>query len=343
MKIFQIITLSELGGAQSVLVNLSNTLIKEHYVVVIAGENDGKMFQLLDKKIKQIKIKSLCRNIAPLNDLLTIIRFFKLYIQYKPDIIHLHSSKAGILGRLVFPKNKVIYTEHGFDSKRLDNRKYLLLEKIFQNRCKAIVGVSMYDETNLRSEGITHNIMYVHNGIKRPAICKNINLDIPTKYIKKILCIARISKQKRFDIFLKVASFLPDYAFIWIGNKKKMENIPENVFCLGNIVNAGTYNQIIDLFILPSNWEGLPIVILEAMSFGKPIVASNVGGISEIVIDNENGYTVDNDATIFADKIKYILENEDIYKKFSENALYQFNKDLTVDKMVKAYMKVYQS
>ncbi|MDR2410987.1 MAG: glycosyltransferase [Bacteroidales bacterium] len=165
MKIFQIVTLSELGGAQSVVVNLSNALSKEHEVIVIAGEGDGKMFQMLNSGIKYFKLNSLKRKISPVNEIRTICSFYQLYLKYKPDIIHLHSSKAGILGRLVFPKNKVIYTVHGFDSIRLIYKKYLPIERFLQNRCKAIVAVSKYDEKNLKTEHINHNVRCIYNGI----------------------------------------------------------------------------------------------------------------------------------------------------------------------------------
>jgi glycosyltransferase involved in cell wall biosynthesis len=165
MKIFQIVTLSELGGAQSVVVNLSNALSKEHEVVVIAGEGDGKMFQMLNPGIRHIKLNSLKRKISPVNEIRTLCSFYQLYRKYKPDIVHLHSSKVGMLGRLVFPKNKIVYTVHGFDSIRLAYRKYLPIERFLQNRCKAIVTVSHYDENNLRAEHITHNVRCVYNGI----------------------------------------------------------------------------------------------------------------------------------------------------------------------------------
>jgi glycosyltransferase involved in cell wall biosynthesis len=170
-----------------------------------------------------------------------------------------------------------------------------------------------------------------------------IPLDIPKKYEKKILCIARISKQKRFETFLEIALLLPEYAFIWIGNQEVVRNTPGNVFCMGNISNAGKYNQFVDMFILPSNYEGLPVVILEAMKYGKPVVASHVGGISEIVINDENGYTVENRSPAFAEKIRYILENEHIYKKFSENSLRRYNECLTVEKMLQEYMEIYRA
>lgn len=70
---------------------------------------------------------------------------------------------------------------------------------------------------------------------------------------------------------------LPQYAFIWIGNQEEMENLPKNVFCLGNIPNAGIYNKEIDLFMLASDYEGLPMVILEAMSFGNQLLLHKWG------------------------------------------------------------------
>jgi glycosyltransferase involved in cell wall biosynthesis len=342
MKIFQIVTLSELGGAQSVLVNLSNAFSNEHEVTVIAGEGDGKMFGMLNSGIKHIKIDFLKKKVSPINDLRTVFLLIYYYCKYKPDIIHLHSSKAGILGRLIFPRNKIIYTVHGFDSIRLAYKKYLPIERLLQNNCKAIVVVSHYDENNLKSEHITHNIKCVYNGCKQVSD-KTAIFSIPQKYKKKILCIARISKPKRFHTFLEIASILFEYAFIWIGNQETIQNLPENVFCLGNLPNASIYNQFIDLFILPTNYEGLPIVIIEAMSYGKPIVASNVGGISEIVVNDDNGYTVENITAVFAEKIKYILENEDIYLKFSENSLRRYYEMLTLEKMVQRYKEIYQS
>jgi glycosyltransferase involved in cell wall biosynthesis len=170
-----------------------------------------------------------------------------------------------------------------------------------------------------------------------------INLPIPQKYSRKILCVARTAKPKRFDIFLKVASLLPVYAFIWIGNNEPVNDTLENIFCLGNMPEAGKYNQLVDLFMLPSDYEGLPMVIIEAMSYGKPVVASNVGGISEIVINGENGYVVENSADAFAEKIQYILENKLIYEKFSANAYRQFREHLTVEKMLQGYMEIYRS
>ena len=342
MKILQVITLCELGCAQTVVVNLANKLAEEHEVIVAAGEGDGKMWTMLSPNVKKEHCKHLQRSLSPINDTLTLFDLQKLYWKHKPDIIHLHSSKAGMLGRVAFPTSKIIYTVHGFDSIRLAYRKFLPIEKFMQRACKAIVGVSKYDETNLKSEGITKNVHCIYNGIK-PLEPTEFTIDVLDKYKKKVLCIARLAAPKRADIFMEVAKLLPNYAFIWIGNQKEISEHPENVFFMGNIPNAGIYNSIADLFMLASDYEGLPMVILEAMSLKKPIVASNVGGIKEIVRNNQNGFVVGNTVNEFKSKIEYILENEELQSTLSEKSYQIFKDELTVDKMVESYLKIYNS
>lgn len=342
MKILQVITLSELGGAQTVLVNLANSLAEDHEVAVVAGEGDGKMWRMLHSRIKKYKCSSLVRSLSPLADIRTVFQFRSIYRDFKPDIVHLHSSKAGFLGRIAFPSSKIVYTVHGFDSILKAYRKYLPLERMMQYFCSSIVGVSRYDEINLKRTGINHNVTCVYNGISEVPKEVDIPLSLPNQYKKTVLSIARLSPQKNHKLFLEVARLLPEYAFVWIGNQSKIEDCPDNVFFLGNISNASRYNRLVDLFILPSNYEGLPMVIIEAMSCAKPIVASDVGGVSEIVHNGKNGYVVDNLASCFAEKIKSLLEDDYLYKQFSDNAYQCYLQQLTVKQMKDGYLKVYR-
>lgn len=342
MRIMQIITLSDLGGAQSVLVQLANTLCNDNEVIVVAGNDDGKMWGNLDNRIQMIKCPYLHRRISLINDLLTFLFLIRLRLKYHPDIVHLHSSKIGVLGRLTFPRSRTVYTVHGFDSIRVVYRNSLPGERILQHLCRAIVAVSDYDLRNLRAEGITHHLYKVYNGI---SINQQPNITpppIPGHFEGKVLCIARISKQKRYDLFIETAKLLPQYAFIWIGNLQEMKDTPPNVFLLGNISQASCYCQYADLFFLPSNYEGLPIVIIEAMSYGKPIVASRVGGVSEIVREGVNGYTVDNDPKCFAGKISLLLHNPQLAKSLGDNSLKIYHEELTANHMVSEYVKIYQ-
>ena len=340
MRILQVITLSELGGAQSVVINLSNTLCQKNDVIVAAG-GTGKMWDLLDKRIKQEKIMSLQRELSPIKEIKSLVSLRKLYRKYHPDVIHLHSSKAGILGRIAFPKSKIVYTVHGFDSIRIAYRKFLPIEKLLQKRCRAIVGVSHYDEANLKKEGITNNVMTIYNGIRKVKSLHNNPFDSYSQYKYKVLCIARLSPPKNIELFLSVAKLLKEYAFIWIGNQNEVDfEYPDNVYFMGNIKNAGAYIEYADIFFLPSNFEGLPITILEALSCGKPVIASKVGGIPEI-LDGTNGYALENDAPAMANKIKEILENRAKYIEMCKAAKQMYQYKFTIDKMVNGYLTIY--
>jgi hypothetical protein len=166
MKILQAITLADLGGAQSVLINLCDCLINDGHEVFIVSEPEGPMWDILPDKVNKIKINSLQRSVHPRKDLEVILQLRKIYRQYKPDVIHLHSSKMGLLGRLAFPKSKIVYTVHGFDSIRVAYRKFLFIEKLLSNRAKYIVGVSRYDYNNFISEKLSEsNISYIYNGV----------------------------------------------------------------------------------------------------------------------------------------------------------------------------------
>jgi len=203
--------------------------------------------------------------------------------EFKPDILHLHSSKAGVLGRLVgmFFKTKIVYTVHGFDSIRKKYNYFLPLERLLQKHCDAIIPVSFYDKKNLEKERITKNLTVIQNGCM-----ENTNKtthpyleSLKNSNQKIIMTIARIADPKRLDLFLSIAKKFEndDYKFVWIGGSttKTLEEIhslydvPKNAFLAGDIPNASSLIHLCDIFILLSDFEGLPITIIEAMSKKK--------------------------------------------------------------------------
>ena len=344
MKIILVITRSELGGAQTVVVQLANYLSQRHDVVLVAGEGDGKMWDMVSDSVIKEHAPHLQRSVSLKNDILAVRELRRIYKRHRPDVVHLHSSKAGTLGRLIFPTKKVVYTVHGFDSVRVAFRKFLPVERLLQRFCSAIVAVSDYDRINLIEERIKRNVSTVYNGIVRPDISTMSDIPELRRYDKIVLSIARVSAPKRPDLFINVARRLPQYGFVWIGNLEKVTEygtLPKNCHFVGNIPNAGAYCSAADIFMLASDYEGLPMVILEAMSFGKSIVASDVGGVSEIVRDGINGYVLKNDADIFAAKIEEILKNDDLSKRLGDNSSQIFNSELTIDRMVGGYMAIY--
>lgn len=340
----QVITKSCLGGAQSVVINLVNHLCElGHEVIVVAGPEDGKMWHLIHPKAIKVTCHKLQRAVSPLKDFQALLSLKSIYRKYRPDVVHIHSSKAGLLSRLAFPSKKIVYTVHGFDSIRLSFKVFLPLEKRMQGKCASIVGVSKYDIHNMRDCKILKNVSCIYNGISLPTKDEQLVWNIPRgKYDKTILCIARMEAPKRHDLFLEVAESLPNYAFVWIGNSEEVKEHPSNTFFLGNIPNAGRYCQMADLFMLASDYEGLPMVILEAMSYGLPVIASNVGGISEIIENGKNGYTVQNTVEDFKEHILKVLDNDDLSTQMKEYTLHKFETELTATKMVENYMTIYQ-
>lgn len=351
MKILHIITNTELGGAQKVCVSLANMASDDGNTVAVASMEGGYLWDSLSSSVIQFKIKNMIKPISLLPDFKCYFELKKVIKEFAPDVIHLHSSKAGTLGRLAGFKyrKKIIYTVHGFDSIRLRHRIFLPLERILQRFCGAIVAVSKYDEKNLHKEKITKNVKIVYNGISLHSANSTKPFD-SSLYKKVVMTIARISKQKRFESFLSVASnsSMKDYLFVWVGGSseksmdeiKKAYSIPNNVLLLGDYLNASSLLPYCDLFVLLSNYEGLPMTILEAMAQKKAIVASKVGGIPEL-IDVENGALIETDEDAVA-AISHILQDEEKNAKMGEASFEKFSEFFTLEIMWKNYRSLYK-
>jgi len=347
MRIFQVITVSEYGGAQTVVADLIEKLCAEHEVFVVYG-GEGEAWRNLKGNFKRIRFGKHRKQVS-WKDGILLLKLIYYRIKYRPDVVHLHSSKMGVLGRIAFSPKKIVYTMHGFDSIRKAHRKYLKIELALKNRAFKIIGVSRYDVDSMREEGVKDNVICIHNGVEdhvqsglqaiKPKMEQAL-ICIKERYPKIVMCISRISKQKRFDLFVDIAIRLPQYAFVWIGNKEPMEGLPQNVFSLGETSKAYNCLSYADLFVLPSDYEGMPMSLLESLNFGVPIVASSVGGIVEVV-DGKNGFHVANDVSSFVDKINHILSDAVRYQAMSRYARQSYLDRYTVDKMIEGYGEVF--
>ncbi|NDV79326.1 glycosyltransferase [Dysgonomonas sp. 511] len=346
MRIFQVITVSEYGGAQTIVANLVEALAPEHELFILYGGN-GEAWKKLEGKFTGIRLNDHRKGVS-WKDLGLFFKLLYYRLKYKPDVIHLHSSKMGVLGRLAFSKKKTVYTVHGFDSVRKAYPRYLAVEKKLKDRAFRIVGVSRYDVEALAEEDITRNVALVYNGVSdvyhshcdlyTPMM--HLLRGIKKKYPKIVMCISRLSKQKKFDLFVDIAAQMPQYAFVWIGNKEPIEGMPANVFCLGETHAAHCCLHYADMFILPSNYEGLPMSMLEALAMEKPVVASAVGGIPE-VLDGRNGFAVENTTENFCQKIEHILSDDKVQKSMSQHARLTYLSNFTVGKMIDGYLAIF--
>lgn len=352
MKILHIISDTVLGGAQKVLIDLANSASIDGNDVAVAAMQGGYLWEQLNPAVKQFPLKNMLKKIN-LKDFFVLGELKKIRKEFKPDIIHLHTTKPGVLGRIAFKKDKnhIVYTIHGFDVVRTEHRKFLPVEKFFQKYTGATVPVSKYDEKNLIGEKITKNLHTIYNGIDENLIKKAKNFPIKIKESKIILTIARISPQKKFDMFLEVAKEFQskDTAFIWIGGStektieqiKKEYNVPQNVYLLGDVPNASDYINLCDIFVLFSNFEGLPMSIIEAMCQKKAVVASNVGGICELV-DSSNGALIHSNEEAVKE-ISNLLSDKNLLAQKNAASYEKYLKNFTLNEMWKNYKKLYTS
>lgn len=341
-----------MGGAQHVCIDLCSAAIASGHEVAVASMEGGYLWDQLKPEVKKYQLKNMVKPIMPLKDIRVFFEIRCVIKDFKPDIIHLHSSKAGVLGRLacLFHSSHIVYTVHGFDSIRIQHRIFLPFEKILQHFCGAIIGVSKYDYKNLIAEKISRNVSYIYNGIEEPTkadLDSNIKEAAGQRPI--VMTIGRIAYPKNLDLFLQVAKSYGDGAlFIWIGGSvektmdevKAEHDIPQNVLLLGDIPNASALIGNCTVFSLFSKYEGLPITIIEALSAGKPVVASNVGGISELV-DNSNGFLADENIDSIVNNLKTIIGNADKQKEMGEASRKKYEESFTLSNMWEKYHEQY--
>lgn len=341
------------GGVFTYLVNLANALCNEYDIYIAYGvrkqtpQNFKKYF---DNKVHLIKVQNYQRSISLINDTKALFEMKRIAEKIDPDIIHLNSSKAGILGRFLFKNSKVpvFYTPHGYSFLMvgISNRKkflYKILEKIFSFKKIKTIACSKGEYDIARQ--LTSNVTYVDNGINlreidklglRPREIDFSNLQIAT--------LGRISLQKNPRVFNKIAQSFPNIKFVWIGDGNlQSELTASNISITGWVDNktALEYLNSADIFILTSLWEGLPMALLEAMYLKKLCLVSNVVGNKDVIHDNKNGYICEN-AEKFIEKIKLLTSNGQNTKYLTENAYKDILKNYNSSVMACKYKRIYK-
>jgi len=345
-------------------------LNKENEVSVACG-GTGELYNTLkETNIRVISLSYLKRDISFFYEIKGFFELKKLLKKEKPDILHVNSSKAGVLGSLAARKlpTKVVYTVHGAVFTAAFNKLYRMFFKWVEKRTakykNKIITVSENDRQQWLKNKIcqAEKIITVRNGIKLSDELKflskaeaGLKLNIELNEKKVIGIVANFYAEKNFIFLIKAFAALlkerPDTKLVIIGDgrqRNKIENeiaeskLKDKVFLLGFKKNASSYLKAFDIFVLPSIKEGLPCTLLEAQLAKVPIVASKVGGIPEIVSDEKTGLLFDaNDQENFLDKIKRLLENEELSNLLAEDGYISVKEKFDFKKQAAKTFKVY--
>ncbi len=360
------------GGIFTYLVELTNSLCDDFDIVIAYAKRKQtpKNFEeYFDKRIKFVEIRNFTRSINPIKDIKAGIEIYKLIKKENPDIIHMHSSKAGIIGRLVIKhktkikeeiagtkenkvKNrKLFYTPHGYAFLKQDDSKikraiYKMIEKIvalLNRNCKIVACSKGEYEESLK---LLKSSTYINNGINTNKIDELVDKSVIYKtniHNLKICIIGRIGYQKNPQLFNRIAEQFPHIQFTWIGDGELRSTLTsKNIKIIGWVERKAVLNELEknDIFILPSLWEGLPIALLEAMYLKKLCIVSNVIGNKDVIENGRNGFICEN----FQDYINIIqqVQNEKYnLDEIEENANKDILKEYNIKVMCEKYEKMY--
>ena len=293
------------GGVLTFLLNLTQALDREEHVIIFSRRDNtpDHVEALFGNNVKLVPWKYAGREIRPKQDFLALLELMKLLRKYSnADVVQLHSSKAGFLGRvacrLLGRTKKVFYLPHGLSFAREDvsERKkqfYTYLEKIGNAFCGDVIACSNSEKDLLVKKGI-HNVHVIYHGIKVSSQKPHYR---SFEYPLVIGTMGRITFAKNPRLFnLIVKHFRNDnrLKFLWIGEgelRNELEpgnNLEITGWLSGENLQAKL--QEIDLYLSTSLWEGLPLSVLEAMNLGKPLLLSDCIGNVDLVNSNENGF-----------------------------------------------------
>jgi len=371
INLLYVITKLELGGAQKQLLSLISNLDKKRFNLFLFTAKDGLLISeaasLSDLILK--RSRWLERAINPFKDLSALIEIYRFIKKNNIDIVHTHSSKAGVLGRFaarLAKVNIIIHTVHGWSfndyQPRLLRILFIWLERISAKFTDRIIVVSNYDrQRGLDSNiGDKHKYRLIRYGINYEEFNgKTANVREEFAINHKDLVVGTVScfkPQKSPQDFIKTAflvnQVMPDVKFILVGDgilrnrvKKMIEkfNLQRQVILTGWRRDIARILSSIDVFALTSLWEGLPISVLEAMVSSKPVVATSTAGTGEVIIKGKTGFLVaPGNTKEIAEKLTILLKDGRLRKEMGQNAKGSLGSSFRLENMAKSHQDLYE-
>jgi len=323
-KIFYLITKGNFGGAQRYVYELATGLPRTDFdITIVMGEGTGLAEKFQSANIKTVKINSLKRDVKISDEIKSFWKIWRLFLKERPQVIHLNSSKIGGLGALagrLAGVPKIIFTVHGLahNEDRPVWQKFLIKFSHWVSMilCHKIITVSGSLKNQISNwPGLKNKITVINNGlpnlkffektVARRELCPNHN----DKFW--IGTVSELHKNKGLDYLIEafagvVRTLLGDslgwslnLMIIGDGEERahlekliKDKRMEDRIFLLGKIPDARVYLKAFDIFTLTSRTEALPYSLLEAGAAGLPVIASEIGGIPEIITDPELGILV---------------------------------------------------
>ncbi len=367
LKILLMTDEATIGGGQKHILLLAISLDRKKYDVAVACERQG---YLVDE-LKKADILHLTVEMSNLPSLKSLRSCMNALREFEPDILHTHGGTPGLWGRLAARLSGVpivVHTYHGLHilyRGAIARTVLLWLERALLRITSHIICVSSADLVSAKQYGLLREVdaSVVRNGVevglvKSPSVEKKlrIRLSIPSKGLI-VGSIGRMHHQKGYYYLLRAASAIvrerKDVYFVLVGDGPEMNQLQEesermgladHVRFMGAMDNASELIPAFDIFVLPSLWEGFPIVLLEASAAGKPIVATSIDGSKEIIRDGVNGILVPpKDPERLSKAILRLVAQPALRRRLGKAARSQALREFDVKQMAKRISDIYES
>ncbi|MFI8377812.1 glycosyltransferase [Leeuwenhoekiella sp. NPDC079379] len=345
------------GGVYTYFINLTHALAANPNIDLTVIYSDKRQEINPDKialdfhpNTTLVKIPML-REISPIEDFKAFKQLRHVLNFIKPDRVHLHSSKAGILGRLAFLftfqfNAKLYYTPHGYSFLRKDIstvKRFAFYSIEFLSQKLTGGTIIACGDTELNYSKKIGPSLLVRNGIN----FENVPQELPQKstLLKKVGIVGRITYARNPSLFNEIALLHPNLQFIWIGDGELRHQLTAS-----NIEVTGWFKdrseglcvlETIDVYLQTSLWEGLPIALLEAAARKIPIVATNIIGNKDIVANGKTGFLF-NKASEFSssiEKLKTAQNRDRIGKANFERCQLLFDSTRNFEKLARIYFQ----
>lgn len=365
MKVAIVVTNSDLAGAPIHCSYLIRSLVKAgNSVYFFSGEAREIFNQLQELGVPCEVVDGLCSRVSLWKDLKAVLKLRHRLKVLDVDVIHLHSSKAGLVGRfaafsLGLP---VIYTVHGWGFGPARPKLQSFLVRLCELATKPLTAHWIAVSESDRQQGIEclslspAKITTIYNGIPRVDLADKTCMRTEKGAAFRLVMVARNSYQKDYDTLFRALAIIPmtvNLELLVIGEGTDEPAFKERAFTLAaqrrkNIVFMGLRHDVAsilatcDVFCLTSRYEGLPIAIIEALMAGLPVIASDVGGVRELVFEGENGYLVSRgQERDVAAKIYKLAENPELVWRFGNRSRNLYHTRFTVEAMGQEVLKLY--
>ncbi|MDR2650394.1 MAG: glycosyltransferase [Clostridiales bacterium] len=311
------------GGVFAVIADIINRTRENFDITVLYGRRystPDKFERYFTGDVRFVGIENFTREISIKKDIKALLEIKARLKEIQPDIIHLHSSKAGALGRFASGAiGRVIYSPHGYafldtETGALKRCLYKAVEKISALRNSVVVACS--EGEYREAVKLSPEVRLIRNGIDIRRLGAEVKC-LPDRPFNpacvKFCTCGRITAQKNPSCFNMIAENFPNYQFTWIGDGELRGLLTApNIRITGWQSREGALECMNDhdVFLLPSFFEGLPIALLEAMFLKKLCIASDTIGTNDVIINLENGYLC-RGIDSYLDAIRHILGGSD--------------------------------